>query len=205
MTRNRLTGLALAMTTTTLSGCISIDVNETVIDRSGASPVVLTAGSPPPHAKRTIAPVSQDRLKKDMRTLVSFGTRHTLSETESDTRGIGAARRYVLDQFEHANGFAQSNGSPVLAQFDPHHQEPDGRRITEPVEIVNVIATIEGTMPEARDRRYYVLAHLDSRASEANDTTSDAPGANDSASGVVMRSEERRVGKECRSRWSPYH
>jgi len=23
--------------------------------------------------------------------------------------------------------------------------------------------------------------------------------------GVVARSEERRVGKECRSRWSPYH
>ena len=22
---------------------------------------------------------------------------------------------------------------------------------------------------------------------------------------VVLRSEERRVGKECRSRWSPYH
>ena len=22
---------------------------------------------------------------------------------------------------------------------------------------------------------------------------------------MVMRSEERRVGKECRSRWSPYH
>ena len=23
--------------------------------------------------------------------------------------------------------------------------------------------------------------------------------------GAVIRSEERRVGKECRSRWSPYH
>ena len=23
--------------------------------------------------------------------------------------------------------------------------------------------------------------------------------------GMVLRSEERRVGKECRSRWSPYH
>ena len=23
--------------------------------------------------------------------------------------------------------------------------------------------------------------------------------------GTVLRSEERRVGKECRSRWSPYH
>ena len=24
-------------------------------------------------------------------------------------------------------------------------------------------------------------------------------------SNVISRSEERRVGKECRSRWSPYH
>ena len=23
--------------------------------------------------------------------------------------------------------------------------------------------------------------------------------------GILLRSEERRVGKECRSRWSPYH
>ena len=22
---------------------------------------------------------------------------------------------------------------------------------------------------------------------------------------IILRSEERRVGKECRSRWSPYH
>src|SRR2546429_3747323 len=27
----------------------------------------------------------------------------------------------------------------------------------------------------------------------------------DGAGAVVGRSEERRVGKECRSRWSPYH
>ena len=25
------------------------------------------------------------------------------------------------------------------------------------------------------------------------------------AGNISMRSEERRVGKECRSRWSPYH
>ena len=29
--------------------------------------------------------------------------------------------------------------------------------------------------------------------------------AKDFASAAVLRSEERRVGKECRSRWSPYH
>ena len=27
----------------------------------------------------------------------------------------------------------------------------------------------------------------------------------DHAPGFLTRSEERRVGKECRSRWSPYH
>ena len=27
----------------------------------------------------------------------------------------------------------------------------------------------------------------------------------ESDDGILLRSEERRVGKECRSRWSPYH
>ena len=39
--------------------------------------------------------VSSENIKKDITTLVNFGTRHTLSETESDIRGIGAARRWI--------------------------------------------------------------------------------------------------------------
>ena len=44
--------------------------------------------------------VSAENIEKDITTLVNFGTRHTLSETESDTRGIGAARRWIKSEFD---------------------------------------------------------------------------------------------------------
>jgi len=46
-----------------------------------------------------VADVSAERIEADIRKLVGFGTRHTLSETESDTRGIGAARRWIADEY----------------------------------------------------------------------------------------------------------
>jgi len=181
-----------------LSGCISLDVEkivirEVMIDMPGHAPIALAGTSPPPHARRTIASVSEERLARDMRALVGFGTRHTLSDTESDTRGIGAARRYVYEQYERANEYAPRGKAPVVASFDSHTQKADGRRITRDVEIVNVIATIQGTMPESKKRLYYVLSHLDSRASGATDAVSDSPGANDSASGVAMMMELARL------------
>ena len=43
--------------------------------------------------------VSSQRIEIDIRKLVSFGTRHTLSETKSNQRGIGAARRWIESEF----------------------------------------------------------------------------------------------------------
>ncbi len=143
---------------------------------------------------RVLAAVDSANLRAHVDTLAGFGTRHTLSDTTSDTRGIGAARRWVASAFE--NAVADSGRSGDLTpriEFDPHTVEPDGRRITEPVEVVNVVCTIPGADPVSRDRLYYVLAHLDSRASEANDAISDAPGANDDASGVAALIELARV------------
>ncbi|MCA9279974.1 MAG: M20/M25/M40 family metallo-hydrolase [Phycisphaeraceae bacterium] len=129
--------------------------------------------------------ISAERLMSTINSLVGFGTRHTLSNTESDTRGIGAARRWVHDQFT-------SYGGRLEPAFDPH-QAPPSRRIPDGAEVVNVIATLPGTMPEAKDRYYYILGHLDSRASDAMDAESDAPGANDDASGVAALMELARV------------
>ena len=44
--------------------------------------------------------VSSEHLKKDVVKLVGFGTRHTLSDTLSDSRGIGAARRWIKSEFD---------------------------------------------------------------------------------------------------------
>ena len=145
-------------------------------------------------AERVIAGVDADQIQTTIDTLVGFGTRHTMSETDSDTRGIGAARRWVKSQFEaNIQGHGKDGDAAPKVYFDSHTVQADGRRITETVDVVNVICEIPSVKPESRDRLYYVLAHLDSRASNANDATSDAPGANDDGSGVAALIELARV------------
>tara|TARA_R110000765_G_scaffold26486_7_gene64621 strand:+ start:351 stop:2231 length:1881 start_codon:yes stop_codon:yes gene_type:complete len=144
--------------------------------------------------QRAIEAVDPARLIDNVHALTSFGTRHTLSDTVSDTRGIGAARRWVKQAFEEAiEGHNRPDSSAPFVTFDSHTVEPDGRRIPEQVEIVNVLCTIPGTNPDSTNRLYYVLAHLDSRASGALDATSEAPGANDDGSGVAALIELARV------------
>lgn len=132
--------------------------------------------------------VEPQRMQLDIEKLASFGTRHTLSQTHSPDRGIGAAREWIKHRFEVA-----ALGSNATAAFDVHHIESDGRRIDRPVDVVNVVCTIPGSMPEARDRLYYVLAHYDSRASDVMDADIDAPGANDDGSGVAALIELARA------------
>ncbi|MBL4591741.1 MAG: M20/M25/M40 family metallo-hydrolase, partial [Phycisphaerales bacterium] len=143
---------------------------------------------------RVMDAVEPDRMENDIRALVSFGTRHTLSDTGSDVRGIGAARRWVHAQFTDAISMTEKYGDekPTVS-YDVHQLQADGRRILEPAEIVNVICTIPGSMPEARARKYYVLAHLDSRATDIMDASIDAPGANDDGSGVAALIELAHV------------
>ena len=144
--------------------------------------------------QRVIGAVDAARLIDDVHMLTSFGTRHTLSVTDDPHRGIGAARRWVRDAFERAVADSGKQGelAPVVS-FDPHTLGPDGRRIDREVEIVNVVCTIPGADPESRDELIYVLAHLDSRASDGMDAESDAPGANDDGSGVAAIIELARV------------
>lgn len=143
---------------------------------------------------RVIDAVDPDQIQTTIDTLVGFGTRHTMSDTESDTRGIGAARRWVKSQFEtNIQGHGKEGDAAPHVYFDSHTVEADGRRITESVHVVNVICEIPGVIPKSREQLFYVLAHLDSRASEANDSTSDAPGANDDGSGVAALIELARV------------
>ena len=46
-----------------------------------------------------IKAVSANRIITDVETLANFGTRHTLSDTLSETRGIGAARSWIKKSF----------------------------------------------------------------------------------------------------------
>ncbi len=135
-----------------------------------------------------LAEVSRDSIEANVRKLVSFGTRHSLSETESDTRGIGAARRWVLSRFE---SYAKYSDDRLTAYLDPFIVEK-GRRIPYDVEMKNVMGVLQGTDPDD-DRVFVISGHLDSRVTDVMDSVSDAPGANDDASGVALVIELVRI------------
>lgn len=141
-----------------------------------------------------LSEISPQRAMDVVESLVSFGTRHTLSDTESETHGIGAARRWILKEFEGmALRSGRSGDTAMHAYLDRHAYGPDRRRVPVETEIVNVVAELPGSMHAARHRKYYVIGHYDSRAGEALDAESDAPGANDDASGVAVVMELARV------------
>lgn len=139
-----------------------------------------------------IAEISPARIRADVDRLAAFGTRHTLSATEGD-RGIGAARRWLKEEFERIAADSGRTGDDAMrVRFDVHRQPP-ATRLPDGVEIVNVEAVIPGSSPETSRRRVYMVAHYDSRASDAMDAVSDAPGANDDGSGVAALLEAARV------------
>ncbi len=148
---------------------------------------------PPAAAASVIGAVSPQRLRADIDRLAAFGTRHTLSDTVSDERGIGAARRWLRDEFRRTTETDGRTGAlAATVSLDGYVQQPRSR-VSVPTEIVNVVCTLPGAMPEARGRLYIAGAHYDSRATDPVDAESDAPGANDDGSGTVGLLELARV------------
>ncbi|WP_165741964.1 M28 family metallopeptidase [Pseudoalteromonas sp. Z1A6] len=131
--------------------------------------------------------VSAERIGSDIQTLVDFGTRHTLSETKSDTRGIGAARRWIKKEFETIS--AQCGG--CLEIIEVKETISGEKRIPNPVEVVNIVAIQRGSSEP--NRMVMMSGDIDSRVSDVMDFTSDSPGANDNASGVAGVIEAARV------------
>jgi hypothetical protein len=145
-----------------------------------------------------LAQISADRATADVNKLASFGTRQTLSVTTSDSRGIGAARRWLKAELErYAAESGRAGDVAMQVTFETFTAPADGKRILQPTEIVDVVAVLPGTRADARGRRYLVVGHYDSRATDPLDATSDAPGANDDASGVAVVLElARAMSKE---------
>ncbi len=130
---------------------------------------------------------SAARIKSDIETLVGYGTRHTLSEIQSDTRGIGAARRWIFDEFK-AISKACGGCLEVIYVSDTIAGE---RRIPEPTEVVSVLAIQRGTLDP--NRFVMMSGDIDSRVTDPLDGTSDSPGANDNASGMAGVIEAARI------------
>ncbi|ARV07778.1 peptidase M28 [Polaribacter sp. SA4-10] len=133
--------------------------------------------------------VSSDRIKSDIKTLTEFGTRNTFSDTLSTTRGIGAARRWIKSEFENISTSC-SDCIDVFYQKDLVTTEM-GKRVPHDAWVVNVVAIQKGTK---YPNRYIIMSgDIDSRASDTMDFTTDAPGANDNASGMAGTIEAARV------------
>ncbi len=151
-----------------------------------AATAVPAAAQPDPAQPGPAAQVSEARLRADVEALVDFGTRHTLSNQESPTRGIGAARRWGEAQFRAISEECGGCLEIVLPE-----RIVTGNRVPQPTRLVNVVAIQRGT--ERPDEVVIVQGHIDSRVSDVMDATSDAPGANDNASGTALVIEAARV------------
>jgi hypothetical protein len=149
---------------------------------------LVTSAQASPTVLRDIAgATSAERIEADIQTLVNFGTRHTLSETVSDTRGIGAARRWIQAEFERIS--ATCGGClEVRVQSEVISGED---RIPVPTAVVNVIAILKGTTDP--DRYVIMSGDIDSRITDPLNSTDDSPGANDNASGMAGVLEAARV------------
>jgi hypothetical protein len=166
-----------------------------------------TAGRTDPVIRKMLSEISQDRIAATMQKLASFDTRGNFSDPDQKDRGIGAARRWIFDQFK--------SYSPSLdVAFDPYKVKKQGTRILRDVEVVNVVAVLPGTtQPE---KRIVVGAHYDSlnivRKPDAPEVTPEggepaaddvidfeksveapAPGVTDNAAGTALVLELARV------------
>ena len=142
-----------------------------------------------PDIESMVKSVNKDSLKQYISTMVNFGTRSTLSDIKSKTRGIGAARNWVVAKF---NQFAKQSDGKLTAFLDTTTFQPDGKRIDKATLLGNAVAILKGT--DTNDKRVYVVSgHLDSRVTDVMNRTSDAPGANDDGSGVAGVIEAARI------------
>jgi Peptidase family M28/Fibronectin type III domain len=145
--------------------------------------------APSPEVRAMLRRIDPGRVRRDIRTLVSFGTRSTISAQDDPNRGVGAARDWIFAELKR---YAARSDGRLQVELQSYVQPP-AERIPSSTRITNVVATLQGTQPESTGRTYVVSGHYDSRCTDVLDTQCDAPGADDDASGVAAMLEMARV------------
>src|SRR3982750_2231920 len=153
--------------------------------------VSLVGAAPPPPStdarlRAIVAPVSQAQLRHTIETLVSFGTRHTLSSQTDPKRGIGAALNWAEAGFNRSSA-ACGNCLTVARTSETF----SGDRLPAPTKITDVFAIQRGT--ERPNDVVIIQGHIDSRVSDPMNAKSDAPGATDHGAGTAAVLEAARV------------
>jgi len=146
--------------------------------------LLLVGAAPPPSPdaklRAIVAPVSQAQLRHTIESLVSFGTRHTLSSQTDPRRGIGASLNWTEGQFK---SFGLETVRPCEIMTN--------QRVPTPTRICDMVAVQRGT--ERPNDVVIIQGHIDSRVTDVMNFTSDAPGANDDGSGTAAVIEAARV------------
>lgn len=205
MTNPSPTSAALPSRRTLLTAAVAATGAAAAAPLVGSSPAVAAPGSgagraedfpagPPATAQRAgadlvalLREIDPDRIEATVRRLVAFGTRHTLSSQTDPQRGIGAARDWLFDQYQ---AVAATSGGRMTVEKQSFVQPP-ASRIPAATVITNVVATLRGSSDP--NRTYVVSGHYDSRVTDIMNSTADAPGADDDASGVAVALELARV------------
>lgn len=120
-------------------------------------------------------------IESYIKTLTNFGTRSTLSDTISDSRGIGAARRWIHKEFNKIS--AACNNCLEVSYLSEIFKAGYNPRIKDDIQITNVMAIQRGSVYP--DRYVIMTADIDSRVTDVLDAQKDNPGANDNASGMA--------------------
>ena len=142
-----------------------------------------------PDISAIVRRIDAARIERTVRTLVSFGTRNTLSAQDDPKRGIGAARDWVEAEFQK---IARDSGGRLTVARQTFIQ-PVAPRVPSPTPLTNILATLPGDLPPGQERYVIISGHYDSICTDPIDAVHDAPGANDDASGVAAALECARV------------
>jgi hypothetical protein len=166
-----------------------------------------------PQVSKIVSEVSEERIAETLKKLESFGTRNIFSTQDNPTRGVGAARKWVYEQF-------RSYSPRLEVSYDQYRLKKEttrGSRITDDVDLYNVVAVLPGTTN--KEQRIIISGHYDTVAMNPRpagaapadisatpgdpaaggprqpprDPNADAPGVTDDGSGTACVMELARV------------
>lgn len=143
---------------------------------------------PRPAGRLDRASIDENYLRSIIEEQVACGTRDSFSSWTDPKRGIGCGRDHIVSRF---NEIAKESNGRLQIVVDKFETELP--RTGEKLHLENVYAILPGTDPSLNKTVFITSGDFDSRPSQTNDPTADAPGADDDSSGVAQAIESAKL------------